>query len=73
MSFDGTNIVRGDKNIMQGTLSQIIDDFMIVDSVRGIGVVKFNNNQFATFISSLSDGVPVKYMSTRTFSGFTDY
>ena len=46
---------------------------MIVDSGKGIGIVKFNNNQFATFITSSLDGAPVKYMSTRTFQRFTDY
>lgn len=42
--------MRADTNIMQGAISQIIEDFMIVDSKRGVGVVKFNNNQFATFL-----------------------
>ncbi len=52
MFFDGDKIVNSDKNIVQGSITQVIEDFMIVDSGKGIGVVKFNNNQFATFIAS---------------------
>jgi hypothetical protein len=45
MYFDGDKIVNSDKNMMQGSISQqLIEDFMIVDSGKGIGIVKFNNN-----------------------------
>jgi hypothetical protein len=67
MYFDGDKIVKSDKNMMQGSITQLIEDFMVVDSGRGIGIVKFYNNQFATYIASASDGTPVKYISTRNF------
>ena len=41
MYFDGDNIVKSDKNMMQGSITQLIEDFMVVDSRRGIGIVKF--------------------------------
>jgi hypothetical protein len=44
MYFEGDKIVKSDKNIMQGSITQIIEEFMIVDTGRGIGMVKFNNN-----------------------------
>ena len=47
---------------------------MIVNSAKGVGVVKFTNNQFATYLRSMTDNTtPAKYMSTRTFSNYTDY
>jgi hypothetical protein len=45
MYFDEDKIVNSDKKMMQGSISQqLIEDFMIVDSGKGIGIVKFNNN-----------------------------
>ena len=48
----------------------VIDDFMMLD--ENIGVVKFVNNQTATF-SLVSDGssVSAKYFNPRTTTRFT--
>jgi hypothetical protein len=54
--------------------TQVVEDYMVVDSIRGVGVVKFVNNQFAIFMRTSADiATPAKYMTTRSFPGFTDY
>ena len=46
----------------------VIDDFMMLE--ENIGVVKFVNNQTATF-SLVSDGTSAKYNNPRTNPRFT--